>query len=277
MRRSRSGFTLIELLVVIAIIAILAAILLPVFAAARERARMTSCASQEKQLGLAVLQYCQDFDEQLPPDRYSIWNSACTDYTGNGGAEWFSTDFGNGRGWLWWQILFPYYKSINIMICPDQPKAQVVSTTLAAWPAATAGYYIHPSYAMNKNLSKITQPATKIMIGEQKSVELPEWFGSLSTDSYGTWAEPAFYIAAPGDNNWQGGVANQYWYNWNGDTAIQRHPTGLNFLFCDGHVKGMANQPGIMYVDWACNQMGNCGVVTTDTNIKHWWNPTYDG
>ncbi len=67
--KSRSGFTLIELLVVIAIIAILAAILFPVFAKAREKARQTSCASNEKQIALGILQYVQDYDEILRHSR----------------------------------------------------------------------------------------------------------------------------------------------------------------------------------------------------------------
>src|SRR6185312_12868739 len=82
MQTKRSGFTLIELLVVIAIIAILAAILLPVFASARERARMSSCANNEKQISFAFLAYAQDWDETYPardtPNvgswRYSIYN-----------------------------------------------------------------------------------------------------------------------------------------------------------------------------------------------------------
>src|SRR5713226_4903050 len=70
--RRRNGFTLIELLVVIAVIAILAAILFPVFAQARQKARITSCLSNLKQLGTAVMMYVQDYDERLPPhyDRY---------------------------------------------------------------------------------------------------------------------------------------------------------------------------------------------------------------
>ncbi len=86
----RRGFTLIELLVVIAIIAILAAILFPVFARAREKARQTSCLSNQKQIGLAVLMYAQDYDERFPPDyvgggekRVSGFYDCCGPYTKN--------------------------------------------------------------------------------------------------------------------------------------------------------------------------------------------------
>ena len=89
----RRGFTLIELLVVIAIIAILAAILFPVFARAREKARQTSCLSNVKQITLSALMYAQDYDETLP--------------------------FGHSYGFWWYQVLQPYANNEQIFYCPS--------------------------------------------------------------------------------------------------------------------------------------------------------------
>ncbi|MEN6401596.1 MAG: DUF1559 domain-containing protein, partial [Armatimonadia bacterium] len=101
MSRQR-GFTLIELLVVIAIIAILAAILFPVFARAREKARQASCQSNLKQIGLAALMYAQDYDEKLAGSR-----------CGTGFDKW-----GNGPGRIWWQgLLMPYAKNYQFFAC----------------------------------------------------------------------------------------------------------------------------------------------------------------
>src|SRR5665213_1752128 len=103
-KRSRSDFTLIELLVVIAIIAILAAILFPVFAKVREKARQTSCASNMKQLGLAMLQYSQDYDETLPVG-YPL-------FTGFNGVGW------GGR-------IHTYLKSAAVYQCPDDSTSAI--------------------------------------------------------------------------------------------------------------------------------------------------------
>lgn len=130
----RRGFTLIELLVVIAIIAILAAILFPVFAKAREKARQTSCLSQCKQLGLGLLQYTSDYDERFP-----------------GGTAGFGQSLA-GRGWA--GQIYSDIKSTSIFKCPDDPTA-----------APAGGYVI--SYAYNKSIAgaAVSGPFTQSSFG----------------------------------------------------------------------------------------------------------------
>src|SRR5579884_3460810 len=111
MQARRRAFTLIELLVVIAIIAILAAILFPVFAQAREKARQISCASNLDQIGLAVLQYTQDYDERFP----TCWAKGFP-----GDADWY---------------VQPYMKDLNVLFCPDK-QITVQAANAVCGPAA---------------------------------------------------------------------------------------------------------------------------------------------
>jgi prepilin-type N-terminal cleavage/methylation domain-containing protein len=110
-RSSRNGFTLIELLVVIAIIAILASILFPVFAQAREKARQSSCLSNQKQLTMALNMYAQDYDDTLPIYSYGTLNS----YLNAPG----SFGYLGADGPRWADLIFPYVKSRQVFDCPD--------------------------------------------------------------------------------------------------------------------------------------------------------------
>lgn len=114
----RNGFTLIELLVVIAIIAILAAILFPVFARARENARRTSCLSNMKQINLGMMQYTQDYDEHYP--NY-YWNNGTQAPGPENGGEWYPS--ATSTNWFWQNMIYPYVKSVQVFICPSSPSA----------------------------------------------------------------------------------------------------------------------------------------------------------
>jgi prepilin-type N-terminal cleavage/methylation domain-containing protein/prepilin-type processing-associated H-X9-DG protein len=107
----KRAFTLIELLVVIAIIAILAAILFPVFAQAREKARQTSCLSNQKQMGLGVMMYTQDYDETFPA------------------AYYYNNDLSSAGGYTHWSgVIQPYVKNLGIFVCPSDKNRGLAPT-----------------------------------------------------------------------------------------------------------------------------------------------------
>src|SRR6476469_1207041 len=109
-RTRRSAFTLIELLVVIAIIAILAAILFPVFAQARERARMSACLSNMRQIGSALMMYVQDYDETFPHLRFRHPGPFDTSMAAAG-----------KHAYVWNNAIRPYLRSIDVFSCPSNP------------------------------------------------------------------------------------------------------------------------------------------------------------
>ena len=146
----RGGFTLIELLVVIAIIAILAAILFPVFAKAREKARQTSCLSNVKQLSLGVLMYAQDYDEMLPMLYFN---------TGVSGAITWPDGVARSSA-MWMVSIFPYVKNIQLFSCP--------SWGAGVWRGQYTG---RMAYSINDNidghaLGEFKSPATLIMMAD---------------------------------------------------------------------------------------------------------------
>jgi len=120
----KRGFTLIELLVVIAIIAILAAILFPVFARAREKARQASCLNNTKQIILAILMYAQDYDDKI------VANATYYDYPPTGGPFYW-----------WWDATAPYIKNTQVWVCPSKPDV----TIGYGWSYPCMPYWCHSS------------------------------------------------------------------------------------------------------------------------------------
>lgn len=253
------AFTLIELLVVIAIIAILAAILFPVFATAREKARQTSCASNLKQLGLGTLQYCQDYDENLPYGNNPH----------NAGGSW------REQGWA--GSVYPYVKSTGVFACPDDttvPDVTPTSATSAQGCAVAANVPWNViSYSLNMaflygslstggasvttpvgallSQSQWTSPSRTVLLmevsGSEAQLTWPGETQSPSNDSLGGGASLYGYLAtgASGPLQQTGiiGVLGGNGGNVIG-TAVDdqasltgRHQMGSNFLLCDGHVK----------------------------------------
>lgn len=138
----RRAFTLIELLVVIAIVAILAAILFPVFAQARERARQASCASNTRQIGMAILMYAESYDETLPPVAY---------------------EDAQGDDILWPDLLAPYVRNRSVFRCPSDGLAQANSYGLNE--LAFGDLTDTPPGAVT-TLAAFQTPAETVMLGD---------------------------------------------------------------------------------------------------------------
>jgi len=246
----RRGFTLIELLVVIAIIAILAAILFPVFAKAREKARQSSCSSNLKQIALGFRQYIQDYDEKGP---------LADDWNQNPGTNWPSG-------------IAPYLKNTQIFQCPsDNGWPSWVETGNGAicsyavncyyrnddyfWTGSpTDGFPPHGAVAMGHypgwlrapaSDASISQPAATILLAEKSNSDLQKSgaAGGWHYNVTGNWCQN--FIMGPGQGGGWGaqnapdGARTGAWPNGpEGGVSAPHSETG-NFAFMDGHVKAM--------------------------------------
>jgi prepilin-type N-terminal cleavage/methylation domain-containing protein len=239
-RKSSKGFTLIELLVVIAIIAILAAILFPVFAQAREKARAISCLSNTKQVGLAIMQYVQDYDENYP-------NGVAGALPGN----------------AWAGQTYPYMKNVQVYKCPDDP-TQNIAATASTFAKYTCSYMLNfniPEYA--PAMAALVAPANTVLCAEgvtdNAEVSVPgEWSGagfptttyeqSASTDGLtemvydraGTMVAGGPQLATGVLGGWQAGhtppgLPYSIWYITS--DLGGRHTDGSNYAVADGHSK----------------------------------------
>jgi len=238
MKRRKDGFTLIELLVVIAIIAILAAILFPVFAQAREKARQASCLSNCKQIGLAVQMYCQDYDETLP----------------NAGPIWPQNAkipiFNAGYGWGMWVVLLdPYIKNRQVWVCPSGKDSYIGPKTDLIKVNYGYNEYLFWRPDPKNDWSKLA--ALTGAPGGIASVSLiaDSWLPGIYQD----WSDSDGW-KIPGEDAKFGLGRMKYANTGPSGTApyIQRHPSGgVSVVFADGHaahipsgkIRGGANMP----------------------------------
>lgn len=241
---SQLGFTLIELLVVIAIIAILAAILFPVFAQARENARKASCMSNLKQLGLAWLQYAGDYDERGVPWSGNGCSGDCAPTLGNPGGV---KAVGN-NAFIWQEILQPYIKSNQVLRCPS-----VDSVTSTYTYSANIGGVSEPGRTLaTRPLATLQNVASSPMMADGRgfpnelattenapgwaySYIIPNQFGGQEARGckYGTYVPGRGQIVPPGEPNWGLSVARSR----AGSIYADLHLGGANYAFADGHVK----------------------------------------
>lgn len=233
MKRIHSAFTLIELLVVIAIIAILAAILFPAFARARENARKASCQSNLKQIGLGIMQYGQDYDETMVP----------------GGI-----DYGNPK---WQMLVQPYVKSVQLFKCPSDSSNDALWDTPWTTPGPRNGWpeRIATSYMANGGDPGGTGPGGRLdgifgnanggtVGGRRPMVFTTNWGGgnSVSLASFASVSQTIIVLengagqnAAAGYSGGSGCLNPYGTFN----ESFTNHLGMTNFLFADGHVKSM--------------------------------------
>lgn len=221
-KQRRGAFTLIELLVVIAIIAILAAILFPVFAQAREKARTASCLSNTKQIMTAVKMYVQDYDEQ---SFYYMW--------------YRRTDL-PGQPWTtYMELVNPYIKNQQIWICPSGKRADPFG---CGGGAVVSSHYVWPGWLRYTYWNWFGT----IMFAGYPAPNggcAAAWESCVSTEFASSPAESAYFVEGffscyPDPNkNLQFGSACTIGFATAGNYDYYRHNQGQNVGFCDGHAK----------------------------------------
>jgi prepilin-type N-terminal cleavage/methylation domain-containing protein/prepilin-type processing-associated H-X9-DG protein len=257
-KRMLKGFTLIELLVVIAIIAILAAILFPVFAQAREKARAISCVSNMKNIGLALQMYTVDYDDGLIKEYYGF------PANGPGGPNWSQVyPAGDIQYYSWRYAVQPYLKNVNVLACPSNSVANNPSfwTNSVSYGNGTLGNWVPGGYCTNQNVigfangpvaglssglnldSDVTDPSNTIVVADARWVwndtqihwianSMIQGAGLPGISSYESGIDPCGTAGPPAVS--PTATSTCAYYN---EGAFQPHQAFVNFIFFDGHVQ----------------------------------------
>jgi len=247
--RGRKAFTLIELLVVIAIIAILAAILFPVFAKARAQARKIVGISNMKQLGTATMMYAQDYDETFP---YYDWGVMSCNESGNaGGSKTLSGDAAGFEAYsasAWCNSLMPYVKSVGVFQDPsDKHKWQpgycinfpqsIYKAGADSWKKSSYVSYGWNESASGQSLAAFQNPSNNLLWSDYTGVLVDTW-GRFN------WTDDMYVRRAIwNDKDWGPGAdirGTQAVITediWKANQHGIRHETGVNVNFMDGHAK----------------------------------------
>lgn len=252
------GFTLIELLVVIAIISILAAILFPVFAQARDKARATACMNNMKQIGDALLMYQQDFDERIFP---RIGTSAAGVNATRSGA-YASKTLADGvtpnpvyYQAQWWNLLIAYTKSSGVFACPGDPAPPLSQDSAGA--STIPRSYVVSCGPEDLQLSQVDNPGATIVVTEKwdRADNAPS--NAVSSE---TWMEPFDgdeCMAGHDVNTSSGCLSPQPGFQAGAMVKMANlHQGGMNSVYYDGHAK-WATPTTI----WASVDMTGCALI----------------
>jgi len=265
----RRGFTLIELLVVIAIIAILAAILFPVFAQAREAARKSTCQSNLKQIGTGMLMYIGDYDEAFPQaskfvnnnvaGNFSVWPPNASGATAAPGASVYL---------LWSQVIQPYIKNTQVMQCPSIQQEDIFG--LGGYPVHIAPGYTYNTLLSWRSQAALNEPASIFMV--------TEGFGNQGYLNVMDGGLPGINTASVSPTNppsLAGNTSCSLYTGFGGPPLTwifnQIHGGSNNYLYADGHVKAIQpvgdyhthpyaamSATGSLTSYWSCNNGCPC-------------------
>jgi prepilin-type N-terminal cleavage/methylation domain-containing protein len=221
---ARRAFTLIELLVVIAIIAILAAILFPVFAQAKAAAKQTACMGQSQQIGTALMLYLSDYDSRYPQEHPGTDNPATDDSL----AQLEAVDYGSP-----FDKILPYVKSpdankAGLYVCPEDPDPRgkklldvhgncIGSSPLAPPPGHLTSFLLNAYFLFGATESSIDEPARSIYISERN--------GTFCDVHYHPWLGEIEAPTGPSDKINPIAI------------SADRHKGGSNFIYTEGHAK----------------------------------------